>query len=432
MFSLPIPLFILGLFAWIWNYSLPGFSGRKKYILLSVLALRIAVGMGMVWLYTFYYTDRQKADVHRYYTDAVHMADVHDESPKEFWLNWMGLSKDFEYEGRHFDRMLNWVHPYGNRMYNDNRSIIRTHALLALTGAKSLWEHSLMFAAFAWLGSYLISISLARLWSLPATGMMLLLNAIPSVLLWSSAPLKESLVLLQMGVLFWAWFIFRSKFFGQMLGLIALILLYYTKSYMAILMAGFGLMYAFSRFVQAQRPSNGLRKFKLEFWLPMGLILFYVALSSLMNWNPVLDMLSFKLQNFLNLAEAEQAGSRIFLPAFEPNWISFLSTLKWGLLNTILRPLPGDFNGVFVWIMLPESVAMLLLIVGLTRPDFRAHQPWFWASIWFAVGLLCLIGVTTPVLGSLFRYRMPLWLPMLPYVWMGGQALLQKLGWIQK
>jgi hypothetical protein len=164
----------------------------------------------------------------------------------------------------------------------------------------------------------------------------------------------------------------------------------------------------------------------------MGLILSYVALSSLLNWNPVLDMLSFKLQNFLNLAEAEQAGSRIFLPAFEPNWISFLSTLKWGLLNTILRPLPGDFNGVFVWIMLPESVAMLLLFVGLTRPDFRAHQPWFWASIWFAVGLLCLIGVTTPVLGSLFRYRMPLWLPMLPYVWLGGQALLQKSGWIQK
>lgn len=432
MFSLAIPLFILGLFAWVWKFSLPGFTGRQKYILLLVLALRIAVGLGMVGLYTYYYTDRQKADVHRYYADAVQMADLHEASPKQFWLNWAGISNDFEYEGRYFDRMLNWVHPYGNRMYNDNRSIIRTHALLALSGSKSLWEHSLMFSAFAWLGAYLISYSLARLWSLPATGLMLLLNAIPSVLLFSSAPLKESLVLLQMGILFWAWFVLRPNYLGQIMAVVTLFLLYYTKSYMAILMGAFGLMYALSRFIQSKESPSVLRRFSLEFWLPIGTIFLYVAVSSLLSWNPVLEMLSFKLQNFLNLAEAEQAGSRIHLPAFNPTWISFLNTLKWGLINSLLRPLPGDFNGLFVWIMLPESAAVVLLILGFTRSYFQGRQSWFWASLWFTVGLLCLIGVTTPVLGSLFRYRMPLWIPVLPYVWIGGQTVLQKMGWLPK
>jgi hypothetical protein len=108
----------------------------------------------------------------------------------------------------------------------------------------------------------------------------------------------------------------------------------------------------------------------------------------------------------------------VYLPPFEPDWLPFLATLKWGFVNALFRPLPGDFHGIFTWIMLPESMAILLIGFGLWLGKNKGMRAWFWASLWYGLALLVLMGVTTPVLGSLFRYKMPLWPLFLPYLWL--------------
>jgi len=430
MTSWPLLLVGLTLFIALWKIPWPGFENRKKYILIALLGLRILVGLGTVALYTYYYTDKSKSDVYRYYHDGVNMSEVHSNAPDEFWANWFGLANDFEYEGRHFDCMLNWVHPYGNRMYNDNRAVIRTHAILVLLGGKNLWAHSLIFSIFGFLGSYLICMAIAKIWNFPPLKLMVVLHAIPSILIWSSAPLKEALVLLQMGVALGSWFLIKKRIWSFIGTAAAIALMYFTKSYMALLMTGFFMIYFLSTFWEYLKSRH--LKFKLpsyfipEFGIPLLGIAFYVAFSSLTNWNPLLEMLSTKLHHFLNLAAAEEAGSQVYLPPFEPNWLSFLSTLKWGLLNALVRPLPSDLQGIFTWIMLPESFGLLLVCSGIGLGLGKGMRPWFWASLWYGLGLMVLMGVTTPVLGSLFRYKMPFWPLFLPYLWLGLDYLLNK------
>jgi len=410
---------------------MPGFEKKKKYVLLSLLGLRMLVGLGTVALYTYYYTDRSKADVHRYYNDAVNMAEVHANAADEFWANWFGLANDFEYEGRHFDCMLNWVHPYGNRMYNDNRAVIRTHALLRLLGGNDLWAHSLIFSLFGFFGSYLLCRVIANRWHLPPTGLMVVLHLIPAVLIWSSAPLKESLVLFQMGLALGSWFLIKNRIWRFAGTAASIALLYFTKSYMAFLLSGFIAVYSLS--IVRERLKPRLFKFKLpsyfapEMAIPLLGIAAYVGISSLTHWNPLLQMLSTKLHHFLNLAASENAGSQVYLPPFEPNWLSFLATLKWGFVNALFRPLPGDFNGIFTWIMLPESMALLLIGLGMGLSIRKGMRAWFWASGWYGIALLVLMGVTTPVLGSLFRYKMPLWPLFLPYLWLGMEFIGKKV-----
>lgn len=423
MSSWPLFLGVLALFIGLWRFSLPGFEQNKKYLLLFVLSLRIAVGLGTVALYTYYYTDSSKADVHRYYNDAVNMAQVHSHSPSVFWANWFGIAADFEYEGRHFDSMLNWVHPYGNRMYNDNRAVIRTHAILHLMGGNSLWAHSLIFSIFGFFGGYLLCRVVAQVWNLPQTGLLLIFHAIPAVLIWSSAPLKEALVLLHMGLALGSWFLIKKRGWRILGTVAALVLLYFTKSYMAFLLLGFISVYSLSSNWESKK--NHGCKLKLpsyfipELVFPLLGIAFYVVVSNLTHWNPILSMLSTKLHHFLNLAAAEKAGSQVFLPPFEPDWLPFLATLKWGFVNALFRPLPGDFQGMFTWIMLPESTALLFIGFGLWQAKKKGKRAWFWGSIWYGLALLVLMGVTTPVLGSLFRYKMPLWPLFLPYLWLG-------------
>lgn len=429
MSSWPILLGIAILFFALWKYPWPGFEKKKKYILLSLLGLRMFVGLGTVALYTYYYTDNSKADVHRYYNDAVNMAEVHANARDEFWANWFGLANDFEYEGRHFDCMLNWVHPYGNRMYNDNRAVIRTHAILRLLGGNSLWAHSLVFSVFGFVGSYLICRVIACRWKLPSTGLLVVLHAIPAVLIWSSAPLKEALVLFQMGLALGSWFLLKNRIWRFLGAAFAIALLYFTKSYMAFLLTGFLGVYGLSTFwesLKKRRSNSKLFAFFIpEIAFPLLGIAFYVGFSSLTGWNPLLQMLSTKLQHFLNLAASENAGSQIYLPAFDPNWLSFLRTLKWGLINAVFRPLPGDFQGIFTWIMLPESFAMLLIGLGIWSSMRNGMRAWLWSSFWYGLALVVLMGVTTPVLGSLFRYKMPIWPIFLPYLWIGTEHVLK-------
>ena len=322
MTSWPLLLVGLTLFIALWKIPWPGFENRKKYVLIALLGLRILVGLGTVALYTYYYTDKSKSDVYRYYHDGVNMSEVHSNAPDEFWANWFGLANDFEYEGRHFDCMLNWVHPYGNRMYNDNRAVIRTHAILVLLGGKNLWAHSLIFSIFGFLGSYLICMAIAKIWNFPPLKLMVVLHAIPSILIWSSAPLKEALVLLQMGVALGSWFLIKKRIWSFIGTAAAIALMYFTKSYMALLMTGFFMIYFLSTFWEYLKSRH--LKFKLpsyfipEFGIPLLGIAFYVAFSSLTNWNPLLEMLSTKLHHFLNLAAAEEAGSQVYLPPFDP------------------------------------------------------------------------------------------------------------------
>jgi len=69
----------------------------------------------------------------------------------------------------------------------------------------------------------------------------------------------------------------------------------------------------------------------------------------------------------------------------------------------------------------------LLIGLGMGLSIRKGMRAWFWASGWYGIALLVLMGVTTPVLGSLFRYKMPLWPLFLPYLWLGMEFIGKKV-----
>jgi hypothetical protein len=55
-----------------------------------------------------------------------------------------------------------------------------------------------------------------------------------------------------------------------------------------------------------------------------------------------------------------------------------------------------------------NALFLIFLIIGLFFIDLKKMKdPWFWFCLSFILILFVLVGLTTPVLGALVRYKMP-------------------------
>ena len=401
------------IFCWIIN-STPLFNTRgiHRIHLVYLFILKVIVGIALYLIYSYYYTDKSKADIFRYFQDSEALFNLFFTDHKAFWGNLLGISSDFDHGGKYASQMNNWMLPYNNSMYNDNQIIIRINALMRFISFDFFTIHIVLFCFISFSGLYILAKALYAQLQYWKPEIFIGLQIIPSVLFWTSGGLKECIVIFGIGLLLLGLFNKTTPFGLKqiiyiLLGLFIIVL---TKYYVFI-----ALLPAAVGFVISKNQSN-----KNTAWIFLGTILFFytagITIQYIFPSFNFLKMIAYKQNNFVNLAISENAGSIITTEYLQPTFIDVLKHTPGAVVNSFLRPFPWeiDFN-FFRLIPMIENYFFILCLgwfIYVNKKSTNLRITLFCSS--FIITLYIIIGLSTPVIGGLVRYKVP----ALPFLWL--------------
>ncbi len=134
--------------------------------------------------------------------------------------------------------------------------------------------------------------------------------------------------------------------------------------------------------------------------------------------NPLAAIAS-RQQEFFSLL----GNTRFQLGRLNDRPLSFLKVLPESLLNTFLRPFPGEAKGLLQWFTVLENIsvlALLLLVLFTCKTQYRPlfRQPLIWLLLLSGLFSYILIGLVVPFPGAIVRYK------IIPELFIIGACLL--------
>lgn len=418
MAALLLTLGWTALFLWVvWRWRWFHAEGLRPWQLPAVLLLKIAAGMALWAIYTWYYTSRADSDIYKFFDDGnVLFSALASDRPSDYLSMLLGTAQhDPVIDERYYRAMHNWYRQYEGPVFNDAHTMIRFNALVRLVSFGHYPVHT-VFACFVGLvgsmGLYKAFLPHLRHASAALFAAVFLL---PSVVFWSSGVLKECVLLLGLGLFVhgllgiaarrWSWSHVGTFVMG--LWLLTLIKVYVLGS---LLPASVALMWC------------GITRREGVGWRYATVFVLATLAAGMLHWpgsgTGMLDVLRVKQQDFIGVATSTEAGSRIPLPLLDGTARSFIRTAPHALFVTFIAPFLAVRNGLLG--MLGAAENLLLPMAMLFA--WRYRRPWSevpWALVLFCAGyvlvLALVMGWTTPVLGALVRYRVPL----LPFFFIG-------------
>lgn len=135
----------------------------------------------------------------------------------------------------------------------------------------------------------------------------------------------------------------------------------------------------------------------------MGVLLLMSTFFIPTEYNPI-KKLSEKQENMLKLGEAK---TQVEIGKLEPNTLSLIRNIPVAFKNTVLLPTAFKNANKFILAFAIENLLFLILFfAALYKPDKKIFEiPFFYFSITAIFLLFLIIGLTTPNLGTIVRYR---------------------------
>jgi hypothetical protein len=402
-------------------------AGIKTKILVLLFLIKFFAGVLLTMVYTHYYNPNT-ADIFKYYKGGLEIYSALEDNPSNYVKMITGIKADEPQLHQYYDAADYWYKEYDYGLYNDNRTMIRFNAILCLISNGNIWVHVLVMSFLSFLGSYWLLLGFKKFLKLKNSILILATFLIPTLLIWSSGLLKEGLVLFGLGALFLTAINIRQNF--KWWHLIILILsgtvLFLAKFYILLCIVPSLLFIWVTAKYRLKRP--------LVILAPIVLLI--VLFFSTSKYYSPLDLpliIEQKQGDFVKmLNNSSDPGSTLEIPDLEPSIGSFLVNLPRALFNSFARPHIGEVSLGLSMLAAIENLLFLLFIV-FAIIFFRKPSPpvktFFWTNITFVVFLFALIGLTTPNLGALVRYKMPA-LPFLFlafYVLVGNKKLPRKI-----
>lgn len=419
-----ISVFVLGLFiAAILKHSFFHLQGIPKWLCLSTLFLKIIAGLFLWWLYTYHYTDRSKADIYKYFDDAQVLMKESTDHPSLRWKLFFPQQERSE----KFQKLLHNT-AYWDRsdsfLFNDNRSIIKIHFLILFFSNGFFHLHSLIFILLSFLGSFALLKFFSVYSNLSNKILFPAIFLLPSTLLWTSGALKESWLFFCLG--FFLLFLSKSLQNGNRRNFIGLVIfaLLFLSSKMYIIVA---LIPALLFFIINHFSKTG-KIFNFVIAHLASAFIFFLFLKK-----QVVFLLSQKQEAFIRLAEEQNANSSFEIDRFS-SFSEMLSSIPNATYSVFLLPLfPTSLNPLSLLVAAEQLLLLiiLLLVIFLFRKAGSNAQSIALFCFSFCLILGVLIGLTTPILGAIVRYKVP-FLPfyvigLLTFVSIEKVPLLKKL-----
>jgi len=412
---LGIKLFIALLFLWgiyhlIGSLSIFKNSPFSTSSLKFAFSLKVIAGILLFLIYTFYYTDRQTADVFKYYDDGEILGNAATKHPIDFIKIMLGVEDQY-LKDQYLNKMDYWFRPYDHGLRNDNRIVIRINAVLHILSFGNYFLHALIFIFLSFLGLFFTAklfydISESKIKAYVAAFL------IPSVFFWSSGVLKEALLIFALGIFCWAVYKLAKAF---------------SWSTLCLLLVGFGLLSSLKIYVLfALLPALLFwfiwMKFQL-FWkalltfLVTGVVLYFGVTLLHPNFD-FISLLVGKQHDFINLAKTYHAGSAINMDYLGNNSWSILKAIPLALFHVFTLPWFSHVKSPLYLFSIFENLIFFSLIplsiFYFEKPN-KSSMKFIVFSLIFMLTLFTIIGLTTPVIGALVRYKMPA-LPFLFFV----------------
>ena len=380
-----------------------GARGISKHWFAGAFAVKLIAAFAMWFIYTNHYPDRSKADIFRYYDDAKVFQHLLKDHKLEYFK--------FFYQDQSSDENVNVVLKYtnnwethnGNTLFGSNRLIIRTNMLLNLISLGSYGVHAIVFSFLAFMGLFWIFRFFYR--QLPERKWLIFLAvfAFPSIVFWSSGILKESLIFFFIGlILNCGSFALKGRkpIARSILVLVAFIFLFQTRAIIALILIPIVLGYLWNH-IKPQR-----RAF-LPYFIMLFIGLSVLTESERITGKDFYGILVEKRMAFEELANNSKSNNEVLNIQYTADGYSILKSTPIALINTIFRPSPWEANGPLMWAASLENILlflMLILLVIYPIPIIE-NKKLLWFALLFALANLTVVGLTTPILGAISRYR---------------------------
>lgn len=383
---------------------------RKRH-LAGIFLVKVAAGTALWWIYTFHFTDRSTADIYKYFDDSKVMYDALWTAPSDFLRMLFGIANDnAHFSGSYYHVMNNWMRKYESNLANDSHTMIRFNALVRVFSGGHFSVHTVFAAFLAFTGMTAICKAFAAY--LPGRRVLLYVAVflLPSVLFWASGVIKESLLLFALGLLLWKLFAAmegRARWSDAVVVAPLLLLLFFLKFYVLLSMVPALIALAWCRL----RPGRAFLKYGIALVASCAIALHIHHVIPGFN---ILQVLWWKQHDFIGLARLMDSGSFVMPPAMEPSLGSFLKNAPYALYMCFLGPLAHVGQGPLGLLSAVETAVILLAVVFLLARRQRQgiDLALVLFCLCFALALALVIGWTTPVVGAIVRYRVPL----LPFV----------------
>lgn len=358
-------------------------------------------------------------------------------------------------------------------LINDNKNILRVHSLIHFFSLGSPVIHALICCLVGLIGIKQLYIAVRPMMQVRKEIIFWSLLLLPSLFFWSSSILKEPFMLLGFGLfvrslfhddslqkrilfgciggalllgfkpyvmftfvpvlLFFATIKWLPKF--KVLGgflilavITSLALTLFSKPREKVIktisrkqydfvQVGRGGLHAYSDSVFYYfRPDQmaSLNRDHDTFWLKHEMDAQIMLLGQIPEPIPV--HLDDKEQRWTKYFENTQSNGFIEITLIDNSYLQLFKNIPEALYNSLFRPMPGDPGGAFNWVAILETFGLFgILIVAITRRKKLTEQEKVRIAglVLFAVLLSLIIGWTTPVLGAIVRYRIPVYVAIL-------------------
>lgn len=390
-----------------WNWFAEAKINRFVFVVLFCLKIGAGIFAGQLYL------ERYKGgDTWAFFNNSKIITASFSENPADFMLMVSGLNDDKAFMEK-YGRVRGWNNM--DVVYNDNKTIIRLNAVIGLFSMGYYNVHVVFFAFLSFMGLIAIFKAFRLVTNIHP---MLILSAvfmIPGVMFWLSVASKESILIFAMGMLLYHCFrlLTVSNSFGNMAGMfLAGFLFIHIKAYLLVIITP-----CLLAFTWVQMTQNRYALVKYGILLGGALFVLFNIDLLLPDFNPA-EILVMKRQNFEAFANAfpKDMGSYIQLEPFTADWYSVMGTFPSAFYAVLARPYLWESNSFLIAIAGIENVLLILfLIYGLITIKWQSivqNQNLILFCFSFTFIVFVLIGLTTPSMGAMVRYKVPV-LPFL-------------------
>jgi hypothetical protein len=370
-----------------------------------LFTFKVIAGCALGLIYTYYYTDRTTADTFKFFDDSKILFHALFNSPKES----LNIFFDIDSDTNECFNICSQMNAWNNQdvLFNDNKTLVRLNVLFQFFSLGKYYVHVIFLNFFSFTGLIALFKLFQRFSVNKSRITFIVMMFLPSVLFWGSGLLKDGLLLFALGLLLYTFNnLVTQKYsaYSAVAFVLCLLLLMFTKLYVLFIIIP-GLV---AWFWSKNDPG---KKVVAKF---IGCYLIYVVIGfnidKVSEKYDVVDLIYYKQQNFNVLAGTSQAKSKIEIPQIHPTAWSLLANAPSAVMRVLLRPSINDSGSFFILLAAVENIFLaalaIICLLFADRTQIKSFQL-FCFSIFFVICMYALIGLITPILGAMVRYRVP-------------------------
>lgn len=382
-----------------------GTKGISKHWFAAAFAFKVVLSIVMFLMYSQNIEVQQNADIFRYFEDSKVISETIYTNPIDYFKLITGIDNDNSNLTEYYSKMNNWDYSQGNKLFSNNRLIIRYLSIINIFTFGSYYANVILtiflsFTGLFWIFRFFNSKIKNRTWIIFA-----IVFFFPSISFWSSGILKESLLIFSIGLLINCgnYALKKKKPIARsIIVIISLIMIYNIKAFVLFILLPPLIAYIWNYY----KPQ---KRIIIPYFILLFLAFSFATESNKIMKTGVFELLVEKQLSFTDIAIQQNAKSLISPILFNPDAKSVIINSPIALVNSLFRPMLWEANNIQMYASSFENILILILIILIVifPKNGIENRNIFWFGLIFSISFLIIVGLSTPVLGAISRYRIP-------------------------